>query len=154
MPKQTKDQKRKAKLEKRRKAGERQLQQQTEMLIRMLTELCAPLLPEYTDDSKGPDLAGRAILYRLGQIAWDMEISQDLSFNDYAGKLGSLDDASREMIQKRCPAAGTETPPLSKNDFGNSKRFRCPSQRSSGVETFSAGLCPCFDGTDTGNMSG
>ena len=38
MPKQTKDQKRKAKLEKRRKAGERQLQQQTEMLIRMLTE--------------------------------------------------------------------------------------------------------------------
>lgn len=100
MPKQTKDQKRKAKLEKRRKAGERQLQQQTEMLIRMLTELCAPLLPEYTDDSKGPDLAGRAILYRLGQIAWDMEISQDLSFNDYAGKLGSLDDASREMIQK------------------------------------------------------
>ena len=51
MPKQTKDQKRKAKLEKRRKAGERQLQQQTEMLIRMLTELCAPLLPEYTDDS-------------------------------------------------------------------------------------------------------
>ncbi|MEI2999958.1 MAG: hypothetical protein V8T86_03505 [Victivallis sp.] len=29
-----------------------------------------------------------------------MEISQDLSFNDYAGKLGSLDDASREMIQK------------------------------------------------------
>lgn len=100
MPKQTKDQKRKVKLEKRRKAGERQFQQQTEMLIRMLTELCAPLLPEYTDDSKGPDLTGRAILYRLGQIAWDMEISQDLSFNDYAGKLGSLDDASREMIQK------------------------------------------------------
>ena len=63
MPKQTKDQKRKAKLEKRRKAGERQVQQQTEMLIRMLTELCAPLLQEYTDDSKGPDLTGRMILY-------------------------------------------------------------------------------------------
>ncbi|UKI30286.1 MAG: hypothetical protein L6W00_20295 [Lentisphaeria bacterium] len=114
MPKQTKDQKRKAKLEKRRKAGERQLQQQTEMLIRMLTELCAPLLPEYTDDSKGPDLAGRAILYRLGQIAWDMEISQDLSFNDYAGKLGSLDDASREMIQKTLPGCGN----------GNASSFR------------------------------
>ena len=63
MPKLTKDQKRKVKLEKRREARERQLQQQTEILIRMLMELCAPLLPEYTDDSKGPDLTGRAILY-------------------------------------------------------------------------------------------
>lgn len=100
MPKQTKDQKRKAKLEKRRKAGERQLQQQTEMLIRELTELCAPLLPEYTDDSKGPDLAGRTILYRLGQIAWNSEISQDLSFDDYSRNFDSLDEASREMIRK------------------------------------------------------
>lgn len=100
MPKQTKDQKRKAKLEKRRKAGERQLQQQTEFLIRELTELCAPLLPEYTDDSKGPDLAGRTILYRLGQIAWNSEISQDLSFDDYSRNFDSLDEASREMIRK------------------------------------------------------
>lgn len=100
MPKQTRDQKRKAKLEKRRKAEERKIQQQTEILIRELTELCAPLLPEYTDDTRGLDLAGRTILYRLGQIAWNSEISQDLSFDDYAQNFNSLDEASREMIQK------------------------------------------------------
>ena len=100
MAKQTKDQKRKAKLEKRRKAENARIQQQTEILISMLTEMCAPLLPEYTNDGKGWDLAGRTILYRLGQIAWNAEISQDFSFDRYAENFDSLDDKSKEIIRQ------------------------------------------------------
>lgn len=92
MSKQTKNQKRKAEVVSN--------QQQTDMLVRALTELCAPSLPEYIDDSKGIDLTGRTILYRLGMLAWNLALGGDQDFEAYLRDYASLDEADREMIHQ------------------------------------------------------
>ena len=34
-----------------------------------------PVMPEYIDDSNGPDLVGRRIVWRMGQIAWNIVVT-------------------------------------------------------------------------------
>ena len=40
-----------------------------------LEKLCESVMPEYIDDSNGPDLIGRRIVWRLGQIAWNIVVT-------------------------------------------------------------------------------
>lgn len=40
-----------------------------------MEKLCEPILPEYIDDSNGPDLVGRRIVWRMGQIAWNIAVT-------------------------------------------------------------------------------
>lgn len=100
MARQNKAQKRKAKLEKRRKAEISSMQQQTELLVRALTKLCAPSLPEYIDDSRGVDLVGRTILFRLGMIGWNLAVAGRRDFDECLKDYASLDEESQNMIRK------------------------------------------------------
>ena len=68
--KQDKTAKRKAKLKARRVQAEQSRHQQHVRITAALTDLCADVLPEYIDDSKGIDLVGRNILWRMGMVAW------------------------------------------------------------------------------------
>ena len=57
MAKPTKEQKRKAKLKARKQQAIHNQQSLTERLSIALEKLCDPILPEYIDDSRGPDCA-------------------------------------------------------------------------------------------------
>ena len=60
MAKPTKEQKRKAKLKAKKQQAIHNQQSLTERLSVALEKLCEPVLPEYIDDSNGPDLTGRS----------------------------------------------------------------------------------------------
>lgn len=62
MAKPTKEQKRKAKLKAKKQQAIHNQQSLTERLSIALEKLCEPVLPEYIDDSRGPDLTGRSIV--------------------------------------------------------------------------------------------
>ena len=61
---------RKAKVKAKRVHEEQLRHQQHVRIAAALTNLCADVLPEYIDDSKGIDLVGRNILWRMGMVAW------------------------------------------------------------------------------------
>ena len=61
--------KRKTKLKARKARAVRDQQSQCSRVANAIMELCAPVLPEYIDDSNGLDLTGRSIVWRMGMIA-------------------------------------------------------------------------------------
>ena len=69
MSKQNKAQKRKAKLKAKKQQALHNQQSLMERVSAALEKLCEPVLPEYIDDSNGPDLTGRNIVWQMGMIA-------------------------------------------------------------------------------------
>ena len=73
--KQDKTAKRKAKLQARRVQAAQSRHQQHVRIADALMDLCADVLPEYVDDSRGIDLVGRNILWRMGMVAWNIAVT-------------------------------------------------------------------------------
>ena len=73
--KQDKAARRKAKLKAKRVHAEKLRHQQHARIAAALMDLCADVLPEYVDDSKGPDLVGRNIIWRMGMVAWNLAVT-------------------------------------------------------------------------------
>ena len=100
MAKPTKEQKRKAKLKAKKQQAIHNQQSLTERLSVALEKLCEPVLPEYIDDSNGPDLTGRSIVWQMGMIAWNIHVTgrQELAECAFVGS--KLDEEQQEMVQK------------------------------------------------------
>ena len=100
MAKPTKEQKRKAKLKAKKQQAIHNQQSLTERLSIALEKLCESVLPEYIDDSNGPDLTGRNIVWQMGMIAWNIHVTgrQELAECAFAGS--KLDEEQQEMVQK------------------------------------------------------
>ena len=100
MSKQNKAQKRKAKLKAKKQQVIHKQQSLTERLSVALEKLCEPVLPEYIDDSNGPDLTGRNIVWQMGMIAWNIHVTgrQELAECAFVGS--KLDEEQQEMVQK------------------------------------------------------
>ena len=73
--KQNKVAKRKAKLKARKFHAEQHRLYQSGRIADALMDLCADVLPEYVDDSRGIDLVGRNILWRMGMVAWNIALA-------------------------------------------------------------------------------
>ena len=100
MSKQNKAQKRKAKLKAKKQQAIHNQQSLTERLSVALEKLCEPVLPEYIDDSNGPDLTGRNIVWQMGMIAWNIHVTgrQELAECAFAGS--KLDAEQQEIVRK------------------------------------------------------
>ena len=100
MAKPTKEQKRKAKLKAKKQQAIQKQQSLAERLSVALEKLCEPVLPEYIDDSSGPDLTGRSIVWQMGMIAWNIHVTgrQELAECAFVGS--KLDEEQQEMVQK------------------------------------------------------
>ena len=75
MSPKNKAEKRKAKLKARKQQIAFNEQSLSARLSCALEKLCEPIMPEYIDDSNGPDLVGRRIVWRMGQIAWNIVVT-------------------------------------------------------------------------------
>ena len=90
---------RKAKL-KAKKAHAEQLRQQHHVRIAAaLTDLCADVLPEYIDDSKGTDLVGRDIVWRMGMVAWNIAVTGRKEIDDSSVDEMRVDAESKKMVR-------------------------------------------------------
>ncbi|MBO7329087.1 MAG: hypothetical protein J6W00_10000 [Lentisphaeria bacterium] len=100
MAKPTKEQKRKAKLKAKKQQAIHNQQSLTERLPIALEKLCEPIFPEYIDDSNGPDLTGRSIIWQMGMIAWNIHVTgwQELAECAFSGS--KLDEEQQEMVRK------------------------------------------------------
>ena len=100
MAKPTKEQKRKAKLKAKKQQAIHNQRSLTERLSVALEKLCEPVLPEYIDDSNGPDLTGRNIVWQMGMIAWNIHVTgrQELAECAFVGS--KLDEEQQEMVRK------------------------------------------------------
>lgn len=91
--------KRKAKLKAKRVHAEKLRHQQHARIAAALTDLCADVLPEYVDDSKGIDLVGRDILWRMGMVAWNIAVSGRKEIDDSSVSQMKLDAESLKMVR-------------------------------------------------------
>ena len=100
MAKLSKPQKRKAKLKAKRQQVIQNQQSLAERLSIALEKLCEPVLPEYIEDSNGPDLTGRSIVWQMGMIAWNIHVTgrQELAVCAFAGS--KLDAEQQDMVRK------------------------------------------------------
>ena len=99
MAKTTKEQKRKAKLKAKKQQAIHNQQSLTERLSAALEKLCEPVLPEYIDDSNGPDLTGRNIVWQMGMIAWNIHVTGRQELADCAFSGSKLDAEQQKMVQ-------------------------------------------------------
>ena len=99
MSKQNKAQKRKAKLKAKKQQMIHNQQSLTERLSAALEKLCEPVLPEYIDDSNGPDLTGRNIVWQMGMIAWNIHVTGRQELADCAFSGSKLDAEQQKMVQ-------------------------------------------------------
>ena len=90
---------RKAKLKAKRVQAEQFRHQQHVRIAAALTDLCADVLPEYVDDSKGPDLVGRDILWRMGMVAWNIAVSGRKEIDDSSVDEMRVDAESKKMVR-------------------------------------------------------
>ena len=90
---------RKAKLKAKRVHAEQLRHQQHVRIAAALTDLCADVLPEYIDDSKGPDLVGRNILWRIGMVAWNIAVTGRKEIDDSSVDAMKLDAESRMLVR-------------------------------------------------------
>jgi len=97
--KQDKAARRKAKLKAKRVHAEQLRHQQHVRIAAALTDLCADVLPEYVDDSKGTDLVGRDILWRMGMVAWNIAVSGRKEIDDSSLGQMKLDAESKKMVR-------------------------------------------------------
>ena len=100
MAKPTKEQKRKAKLKAKKQQAIHNQQSLTERLSVALEKLCEPVLPEYIDDSSGPDLTGRSIVWQMGMIAWNIHVTGRQELADCAFAGSNLDAEQQKMVRK------------------------------------------------------
>ena len=100
MSKQNKPQKRKAKLKAKKQQAIHNQQSLTEHLSIALEKLCEPILPEYIDDSNGPDLTGRHIVWQMGMIAWNIHVTGRQELDDCAFAGSKLDAEQQDMVRK------------------------------------------------------
>ncbi len=100
MSKQNKAQKRKAKLKAKKQQAIHNQQSLTERLSAALEKLCEPVLPEYIDDSNGPDLTGRNIVWQMGMIAWNIHVTGRQELADCAFAGSKLDAEQQAMVRK------------------------------------------------------
>lgn len=97
--KQDKAARRKAKLNAKRVHEEQLRHQQHIRIAAALMDLCADVLPEYVDDSKGTDLVGRDILWRMGMVAWNIAVTGRKEIDDSSVDTMKLDEESRKMVR-------------------------------------------------------
>lgn len=91
--------KRKAKLKAKRVQAEQLRHQQHVRIATALTDLYTDVLPEYMDDSKGIDLVGRDILWRMDMVAWNIAVSGRKEIDDSSVSRMKLDADSQKMIR-------------------------------------------------------
>ena len=97
--KQDKAARRKAKLKAKKAHAEQFRQQHHVRIAAALTDLCADVLPEYVDDSKGIDLVGRDIVWRMGMVAWNLAVTGRKEIDDSSVTLMKLDAESRKIVR-------------------------------------------------------
>lgn len=97
--KQDKAAKRKAKLKARKAHAELHRLHLAGRVTDALMDLCADVLPEYVDDSKGPDLVGRNILWRLGMVAWNLAVTGRKEIDDSSIDEMRVDAESKKMVR-------------------------------------------------------
>lgn len=97
--KQDKAAKRKAKLKARKAHAELHRLHLAGRVAGALVDLCADVLPEYVDDSKGPDLVGRNILWRMGMVAWNLAVTGRKEIDDSSVDAMKLDAESRMLVR-------------------------------------------------------
>ena len=90
---------RKAKLKAKRVHAEQLRHQQHVRIATALTDLCADVLPEYVNDSKGVDLVGRNILWRLGMVAWNIAVTGRKEIDDSSIDEMRVDAESKKMVR-------------------------------------------------------
>ncbi len=97
--KQNKAAKRKAKLKARKAHAEQYRLQLSGRIADALMDLCADILPEYVDDSKGIDLVGRNIIWRLGMVAWNIAVTGRKEIDDSSVDEMRVDAESKKMVR-------------------------------------------------------
>ena len=90
---------RKAKLKAKRVHAEQLRHQQQVRIAAALTDLCADVLPEYVDDSRGTDLVGRNILWRMGMVAWNIAVTGRKEIDDSSIDEMRVDAESKKMVR-------------------------------------------------------
>ncbi|MDY5695872.1 MAG: helix-turn-helix domain-containing protein [Victivallales bacterium] len=90
---------RKAKLKAKRVHAEQLRHQQHVRIADALMDLCADVLPEYVDDSRGIDLVGRNILRRMGMVAWNIAVTGRREIDESSINTMKLDEESRRMVR-------------------------------------------------------
>ena len=91
--------KRKAKLKVRKVHAEQNRLHWAARIADALMDLCADVLPEYVDDSKGIDLVGRVILWRMGMVAWNIAVTGRREIDDASVTQMKLDAESQKMVR-------------------------------------------------------
>lgn len=91
--------KRKAKLKARKTHAELNRLHLAGRVAGALMELCADVLPEYVDDSQGPDLVGRNILWRMGMVAWNIAVTGRKEIDDSSVDEMRVDAESKKMVR-------------------------------------------------------
>ena len=91
--------KRKAKLKARKFYAEQHRLHLSGRIADALMDLCADVLPEYIDDSKGIDLVGRNILWRMGMVAWNIAVTGRKEIDDSSVDEMRVDAESKKMIR-------------------------------------------------------
>ena len=99
MQKTDKAAKRKAKLRVRKRQMNADRIGLATRLSSALERLCAPVLPEYIDDSRGLDLIGRRIVYQMGMIAWNIAVTGQREMADTAFANSNLDEEQQTMVR-------------------------------------------------------
>lgn len=99
MSKKSKAEKRKAKLRARKQQIALSEQSLSTRLSCALEKLCEPVMPEYVDDSKGTDLVGRNILWRMGMVAWNIAVTGRKEIDDSSIDEMRVDAESKKMVR-------------------------------------------------------
>ena len=94
-----KEAKRKAKLKAKKGVAEQNRLLLSKRIADAIMDLCVDVLPEYVDDSKGFDLAGRISLWRLGMTAWNIAVSGRKEIEKSSIDAMRLDDQSRKTLR-------------------------------------------------------
>ena len=97
--KQDKAARRKAKLKARKAHAELHRLHLAGRVADALMDLCADVLPEYVDDSKGQDLVGRNILWRMGMVAWNLAVTGRKEIDDSSVDEMRVDAESKKMVR-------------------------------------------------------
>ncbi len=91
--------KRKAKIKAKRIHAEQLRQQLNNRIANAIVDLCADVLSEYVDDSKGIDLVGRDIIWRLGMVAWNIAVTGRKEIDDSSIDEMRVDVESKKMVR-------------------------------------------------------
>lgn len=113
MPKADKTAKRKAKLRARKRQMNADRIGLATRLSSVLERLCAPVLPEYIDDSNGLDLIGRRIVYQMGMIALNIAVTGRRELVDTAFENSNLDEEQQTMVRNEIHPSPKESMPIS-----------------------------------------